>query len=244
MSQTRSRCFAFPRLLSTPHTFSCPPPPVPPVPPPPLLPQRFVMNLRTPLSAAPTPRESHPPSAARVRPPYPPSPDIRPDPCGWTFPTTQDVPQREDAASRQLETRFPEGVVKQAEIRTRVSGLLCSRPTLRFYDTMTEEDLAHVALEWCSHLVRPPTNPSVVRHASAGLTASRATITHSLAPGLVWSTHTSHLPRVCSFPLIGWAGRVKVAGHFFPARLLADLVKTWATRLHGWGTRLRMRLPW
>lgn len=60
----------------------------------------------------------------------------------------------------------------------------------------------------------------------------------------MWSTHTSHLPRVCSFPLIGWAGRVKVEGHCFPARLLADLVKTWATRLHVWGTTLRMRLPW
>ena len=31
-------------------------------------------------------------------------------------------------------------------------------------------------------------------------------------------------------------------GHLFPARLLADLVKTWATRLHVWETRLRMHL--
>ena len=66
------------------------------------------------------------------RPRYPTTPTIRPGPCGWTLPTTQDVPQREDAASRELKTRFPGGVVKQAGPQTRVRGLLCSRPTLRF----------------------------------------------------------------------------------------------------------------
>lgn len=30
-------------------------------------------------------------------------------------------------------------------------------------------------------------------------------------------------------------------GHFSPARLLPDSGKTWATRLHVWGKRLRMR---
>lgn len=125
MSQTRSRCFAFPRLLSTPHTFSCPPPPVPPGPHPGYYRRALSRTCAPPHSAAPTPSENHPPSAARVRPRYtPPSPTFvqaRVD-----IPITQDVPQREDAASRQLETRFPGGVVKQAEPRTRVRGLLCS----------------------------------------------------------------------------------------------------------------------
>ena len=130
MSQTRSRCFAFPRLQSTPHTFSCPPPPGPPVPPPLYYRSALSRNCTPgPELAAPTPSQNHPPAP---RPRYPPTPNIRPGPCGWTLPTTQDVPQREDAASGELKTRFPGGVAKQADPQTRVRGPLCSRPTLRF----------------------------------------------------------------------------------------------------------------
>lgn len=39
----------------------------------------------------------------------------------------------------------------------------------------------------------------------------------------------------------GGAGRVRGEGYSFPTRLLPDSGKTWATGLHVWGTRLRMR---
>lgn len=101
---------------------------------------------------------------------------------------------------------------------------------------MTTEDLAHAA-----HLVQPPTNPRGVLQAPHILTPSWATLTPSLVPrtGVV-QAHYPNTPSV-AIPTLRVGREGMGEGHSFPARLLPDSGKTWATRLHVWGNRLRMR---
>ena len=170
-SQPRSRCFAFPRWLATPHTFSC-------------LPQRASSAPTATTTAALSPllctRSAQPRTRGSKSPrkpptPHHPTPQSPPRPL-WLRPSQTRMsqsgraqppgdlkPESLEGWSSQLRdsTSFAESIKSRARVR----GPLCPRPTARIWETMTE-DLARVALEW-RHLVLPPTKPSVVRRAPA-----------------------------------------------------------------------------
>lgn len=151
---------------------------------------------------APTPRANYPPCAVWPRRRTP-TPAEAPVAATSLATTTTAIPAWEGTASQTRESRFRGGRssrLRGVTPRARVRGLLCSRPTPRFWE-MTTEDLAHVALVWRAHLVQPPTNPSAVLHAPSISSRPPGPLSSLQA----WSPGCVGAPRTLStFPKCGY----------------------------------------
>lgn len=78
------------------------------------------------------------------------------------------------------------------------------------------EDLARVALEWRAHLVRPPTNLRVIRHAPAGPHGLPGHYHSKLGPRIgVVHAHQPHTPSV-SMPSHPLGQEAKGGGSLLP----------------------------